>query len=142
MALSIQPHCLFRVEPEDDWDEQISRKQLNRRGWVVEERLLAPRILHFGKTKLFWKCRMIHASESDFRGVSHTMRWPNTTTYLYSRVQREQNKYGSLRRGWIVLRKLGRIRTRAMGDLYEKKTEHQPRQLRYIWQETISMYEV
>lgn len=30
---------------------------LNRRGWCMQERLLAPRILHFGKQQMFWECQ-------------------------------------------------------------------------------------
>jgi hypothetical protein len=29
---------------------------LNTRGWVFQERLLSPRILHFGKTQVVWEC--------------------------------------------------------------------------------------
>jgi len=30
---------------------------LSNRGWILQERVLSPRILHFGKTQLFWECR-------------------------------------------------------------------------------------
>ena len=30
---------------------------LNQRGWVLQERLLSPRTLHFGATQLFYECR-------------------------------------------------------------------------------------
>ena len=29
---------------------------LSGRGWVLQERLLAPRTLHFGREQLFWEC--------------------------------------------------------------------------------------
>ena len=79
-----RPQRILHVEPHEYWDEQISRKELNRRGWVVQERLLAPRILHFGKTQLLWECRELHASESFPSGVQHGESWPNLTAHLQS----------------------------------------------------------
>jgi hypothetical protein len=36
---------------------------LFRRGWVVQERFLAPRVLHFGSEYAFWECHTTAASE-------------------------------------------------------------------------------
>jgi hypothetical protein len=47
-----------------DWDRQIEHGALNRRGWVLQERLLSPRVLHFGKEQIFWECRNSVASEA------------------------------------------------------------------------------
>lgn len=32
------------------------RSPLNRRGWALQQRLLAPRVLHFGKDEFAWEC--------------------------------------------------------------------------------------
>ncbi|KAL8993670.1 MAG: hypothetical protein Q9169_006170 [Polycauliona sp. 2 TL-2023] len=37
---------------------------LAKRAWVVQERLLAPRVLHFAKTQLYWECNGLRACES------------------------------------------------------------------------------
>ena len=34
------------------------------RAWAVQERFLAPRVLHFARDELFWDCREQHASET------------------------------------------------------------------------------
>jgi hypothetical protein len=34
----------------------VSDSPLNRRGWVLQERLLCPRLLHFADDQLFWEC--------------------------------------------------------------------------------------
>lgn len=47
----------------DLWETEIRRAPLNQRAWVVQERLLAPRTLYFGKNQLFWECRELHACE-------------------------------------------------------------------------------
>ncbi|KAI8633248.1 HET-domain-containing protein [Xylariaceae sp. FL1651] len=42
-----------------DWtflERELRSAPLNKRGWVLQERLLAPRILHFGRKQLFWEC--------------------------------------------------------------------------------------
>jgi Heterokaryon incompatibility protein (HET) len=33
-----------------------SKLPLLKRGWVLQERLLSPRVLHFGETELIWEC--------------------------------------------------------------------------------------
>lgn len=47
----------------DLWETEIRQAPLNKRAWVVQERLLAPRTLYFGKTQLLWECRELHACE-------------------------------------------------------------------------------
>ncbi|RDW77773.1 hypothetical protein BP6252_05826 [Coleophoma cylindrospora] len=43
---------------EDDfWETGVANAPLNQRGWVVQERMLAPRTLHFGDSQIFWECR-------------------------------------------------------------------------------------
>ncbi|KAL8851782.1 MAG: hypothetical protein Q9221_003296 [Calogaya cf. arnoldii] len=37
---------------------------LAQRAWVVQERLLAPRVLHFAETQLYWECNEFQACES------------------------------------------------------------------------------
>ncbi|KAL9070107.1 MAG: hypothetical protein Q9157_005931 [Trypethelium eluteriae] len=43
---------------------------LNKRGWVFQERTLAPRIVHFTKDQVFWECHSLDASEVLPRGIS------------------------------------------------------------------------
>jgi hypothetical protein len=41
---------------QDKREAQASSFPLLSRGWVFQERLLSPRMLHFGPTELFWEC--------------------------------------------------------------------------------------
>ena len=41
----------------------LDEKPLLRRGWVVQERLLAPHVVYFGKKEVFWQCHEKFASE-------------------------------------------------------------------------------
>lgn len=46
-----------------DFERYVDRAPLNKRAWAVQERLLSPRILHFGAEMLYWECRCRSASE-------------------------------------------------------------------------------
>jgi hypothetical protein len=39
------------------FDRELMSAPLNRRAWVLQERLLAPRVLHFGAGQIFWECK-------------------------------------------------------------------------------------
>ncbi|KAK2040738.1 heterokaryon incompatibility protein [Colletotrichum somersetense] len=45
------------------WGNNIGQCPLNTRGWVLQERLLSPRVLHFARDQLFWECREHTAAE-------------------------------------------------------------------------------
>ncbi|KAF7894956.1 hypothetical protein EAF00_006770 [Botryotinia globosa] len=44
--------------------DNISGAALTSRAWAVQERVLAPRTLHFTKSQLFWECRTNQACET------------------------------------------------------------------------------
>jgi hypothetical protein len=68
----ISPSWKFSSSPDyvlldnDRWTNVIHENHapLNSRGWVLQERLLSPRVLHFGDTELFWQCKAKLSSES------------------------------------------------------------------------------
>lgn len=39
---------------------------LSERAWCLQERFLAPRLLHFGSAQVFWECRAAMAAEDDW----------------------------------------------------------------------------
>ena len=47
----------------DDWRNDIEKSQFHKRGWVLQERLLAPRVLHFGKRQVYWECYQTQKSK-------------------------------------------------------------------------------
>ncbi|CAO1605042.1 hypothetical protein XANCAGTX0491_008577 [Xanthoria calcicola] len=54
----------FRVVEFGLWERLVTSAGLNKRAWVVQERLLAPRVLHFGQTQLAWECHEVDACET------------------------------------------------------------------------------
>jgi len=46
------------------WISNVDKAPLNSRAWVIQERLLSPRIIHFGAQQVFWECQELAACES------------------------------------------------------------------------------
>ncbi|KAK1775167.1 heterokaryon incompatibility protein-domain-containing protein [Copromyces sp. CBS 386.78] len=51
----------------------VARAPLYQRGWVYQERTLAPRIIHCTDTQLYWECLESIASESFPTGLPHSI---------------------------------------------------------------------
>lgn len=60
------PHYVFE---KGYWDKQISDGPLHNRGWVFQERFLAPRVLYFGQRQILWECFSDHKCEGFPRGI-------------------------------------------------------------------------
>ena len=54
---------------ENLWADAFKDMPLMKRAWVVQELLLAPRVLHLGGTQLFWECCELKACETYPEGV-------------------------------------------------------------------------
>jgi Heterokaryon incompatibility protein (HET) len=63
---------------------EIHRSPLRRRGWILQEMLLAPNQLHFGEHQLYWECGDGEKCETfprgltgrlTFSGSRHLLRW-------------------------------------------------------------------
>ena len=52
------------VENEIEWRKSFMNQPLLRRAWVMQERLLATRVIHFTNSELIWECRTTTATES------------------------------------------------------------------------------
>jgi hypothetical protein len=57
----------YYLMPTNGWLVDISKSPLSRRGWVEQERILAPRILHFTSKQIYFDCHQTMANEV----------WPN-----------------------------------------------------------------
>ncbi|KAI1753686.1 heterokaryon incompatibility protein-domain-containing protein [Xylaria castorea] len=61
-----RPHYIFE---RNYWDREILAGPLHKRGWVFQERLLAPRVLYFGKNQVLWECLTEHKCEGFPSGI-------------------------------------------------------------------------
>ena len=51
------------------WLDRVTSTRLASRGWVFQERALAPRIVHFGHDQVLWECAEFEAAEEFPLGV-------------------------------------------------------------------------
>jgi hypothetical protein len=47
----------YDLVPRGLFYHNIEHQPLNRRGWVLQEQFLSPRIIHCGRNQLFWECQ-------------------------------------------------------------------------------------
>ena len=52
------------MQNEESLKWQLEHEPLLQRAWVMQERLLAPRVVYFGSKEVFWQCSEHIASES------------------------------------------------------------------------------
>ncbi|RMZ90673.1 hypothetical protein DV736_g2094, partial [Chaetothyriales sp. CBS 134916] len=71
---SLSPTKYYFWDP-NIWDSNVDDSILLHRAWVTQERVLAPRILHFAEGQIFWECCSLRACETYPLGI------PNNTSY-------------------------------------------------------------
>lgn len=59
---------LYKYAQEYFWDE-ISDSPWSNRGWILQERILSPRVLHYTRRQLFWECQRFDACEAFPQGL-------------------------------------------------------------------------
>jgi len=104
---SHEPHTAI---DEGFWTDRIQDAPLNRRGWVFQERLLAPRVLHFSSEQVFWECEELDACETYPKGLPSAMVYASmklsnelssvTPTAQHQRIPAGEGPDCSLYRGW------------------------------------------
>ncbi|KAL9075418.1 MAG: hypothetical protein Q9157_004020 [Trypethelium eluteriae] len=58
------------VVREDFWQGEVLSEPMCPRGWVLQERMLAPKILHFQRRQVLWQCPSLTACEAILEGLS------------------------------------------------------------------------
>jgi hypothetical protein len=70
------------------WEDALD-SPIDKRGWVFQERYLAPRVLHFCRDQLFWECKELAACETFSRGLP-LMTLFSTSAWLKYNEQNER----------------------------------------------------
>ncbi|KAI0549033.1 heterokaryon incompatibility protein-domain-containing protein [Xylaria curta] len=81
--------CRVRQHADEDWYildpyfwwAQLTKAPLTKRGWVFQERLLAPRVVHFGPEQLLWECASLDACEAFPQGIPEIVKTPRDTGF-------------------------------------------------------------
>ena len=79
-ALLSDPEIEYICFNEDFWRANISDAPLSKRAWVCQERLLSPRILHFGAAQMSWECMELASCETFPEGIPKY-------SYIYSYIE-------------------------------------------------------
>ncbi|KAI1171376.1 heterokaryon incompatibility protein-domain-containing protein [Nemania sp. FL0916] len=53
----------YHILPAQQLEYDVIQTPLNKRGWIVQERHMSPRILHFSKKQIYWECNEVVCSE-------------------------------------------------------------------------------
>jgi heterokaryon incompatibility protein (HET) len=51
------------------WDDLVEQAPVNRRAWVLQERVMAPRVLHFCINQIAWECSEFQDAEGHPEGL-------------------------------------------------------------------------
>jgi hypothetical protein len=62
-------HHSWSIVPDDLWDAHLLGTFIYTRGWVFQERMLSPRLLHFANKQIFWDCGTLSACEGYPKGL-------------------------------------------------------------------------
>jgi hypothetical protein len=99
--------------PSSVWLHDVNYAPLNSRAWVVQEQLLAPRVLHFGKRQLFWECnelvRLSVCFLELFDSKNYQLMNPNLKTAIRSDANEKGRKHARCsktefpKRGGVIL---------------------------------------
>lgn len=98
------PKGKYAVFDDVRWNRRVEESVLNRRAWVLQERLLSPRTIHFGDDQMSWECSRMRGSESWPEGmpIEHFVVKPGALAAFESmrRVSQDQNELNS---NWLTI---------------------------------------
>ncbi|KAF2102777.1 HET-domain-containing protein [Rhizodiscina lignyota] len=65
----------YRLVDPTFWRSRVANAFVNTRGWVVQERVLASRVLHYTFDQVTWECQEFSAAEEFPDGLPHPITW-------------------------------------------------------------------
>lgn len=74
---------------DDEWLRLIDNGAANTRAWVLQERLLSTRVVHFSEDQLFWECHELKASEKFPNGIPSRYESSNQRLLLHNELQED-----------------------------------------------------
>jgi hypothetical protein len=85
---------MYYRRPKNRLTKLIQECALHNRAWAIQERILAPRILTFAESQVFWECREMVAGEGgpQHTNLSHTSRRVITDLQDFSEDRTESAK--------------------------------------------------
>ncbi|KAK4962047.1 hypothetical protein LTR10_002544 [Elasticomyces elasticus] len=68
-------HSIYQLVDVTFWRNRVTDAFVNSRGWVVQERVLASRVLHYTFDQVAWECLEFSAAEEFPDGLPHEVKW-------------------------------------------------------------------
>ncbi|TEY45377.1 hypothetical protein BOTCAL_0336g00060 [Botryotinia calthae] len=84
---------LFYLFDEQIWGRRLYSGPLLKRGWVLQERILSPRSLHFCDGELLWECREMASCETYPAGLPEVCKRENSKVRPLSDSDIYENRY-------------------------------------------------
>ena len=81
------PHGSYLCLDWDIWSESVDYAPLTLRAWVLQERLLSRRVIHFDRRQILWECREKQSCETFPYGLPP--RFQTSHTNLYKAIDPE-----------------------------------------------------
>lgn len=75
------------VVPAEFWKSIVSESTLGRRAWALQERLLSPAVIHFGKSQIAWDCKGFDACETFPHGLPESIRVDSASFNIFNRTR-------------------------------------------------------
>ncbi|KIW49680.1 hypothetical protein PV05_11334 [Exophiala xenobiotica] len=63
LSVTSQPTVECTISDLEFWDEKVENAPANKRSWVLQERLLAPRVIHWCNDQIAFECREMDRAE-------------------------------------------------------------------------------
>ena len=107
----------FIVIPRRFWSESVAESPLNRRAWVLQERYLSPRVIHFGETQVLWECKSRDCCETFPDGI------PEVAQDIHTRFKGDDFRVDGLRLRQANLQRDQRLSDSEDDDATESSTD-------------------
>jgi len=94
----------YVVFDDTAWRRRIEEGVLNRRAWVLQERLLASRTVHFAYDQISWECTCLRASESYPTGIpDERIDIKPSATTAFQDMKRHPEDSAQINDCWLVI---------------------------------------
>lgn len=78
-------HCI--IKDATFWEQEVNRGPVNSRGWVLQERLMSPRVLHFCHDQVGWECACQNVKRASAADGKHSSSSANSRSRYDSIVE-------------------------------------------------------
>ncbi|KAK0512844.1 hypothetical protein JMJ35_004861 [Cladonia borealis] len=76
---------VYPMRMDKIYNEQVRNSPIYRRAWILQERLLSPRSVYFGKEQIFWACGEMEACEAFPSGANYVPTRPHNEVSIDKR---------------------------------------------------------